>query len=1423
MRLKNVLIALACLSAARVRADVVLNSFESVSATGYTVWTRGANGGLCSLKPCGINGPCATVFQDAAFATDGTRSGKVWLQGEDGGSGDLEDCAANNCSTNPLLRTLQLASFSPHDWSTGFLRVQFDARKHSPSDPLEVDIQFKDGTQTIGPLAFNLNANDAWNTFSVNIQDLANAGLNVANVTEVDLIVGGASPQACTTVYLDNLRLQGGTPPCAPVSVSAVATGVSGQIQVSWSEVCAPTFPITGYCVYRASYAFVNPLNAQVTTCNLAGSPLTVNGLTDGKPYWFKVVAIDSAGNASPAGDVGSLDMASPYCGTPAPANSAVGWAQAVRVIWSPVGGATTYRIYKSTYNPATCQDRGPLRVALPGASVYFDDFNVTIGNTYCYVVTADAGGCESACSNAACSLFNGAGTPPCLPPGPVPNFTVTPGQGNMTLNWDQPVAGGSPLFKYEVWRATFSGAFATKTQVGTVFDTGASSYAHVDPSLAPVKNYCYMIRAVDSGGCTNFSPEQCATTLCNLNPPGAQAAQGYCDRVRISWASISTTLYRVYKAPNPASCVALQNPGNLVASFPSASVYFDDFAVTNGQTYDYAVTAWSPTCESACGGAVSALFQTTDPCPPAPPCTPPGVIGLPTGTAGTRQVVIHWNRPVTGGTPISRYFVWEGVGATGGLSGKSITATVWDQPGGPVFTATFTGLAQDTTHCFIVEVADDGNPSCTNFSAEACFTTACVPPAPVGPVALSAVAPDALAVTWSAALPGELPVTRYDVYRTTVPGGAALLAGSVFSTGAATFTFTHTGLGNPLDYCYQVRAVDTGGCTSWSGIACHACNPPGPVAPLAVSAVAPSSLVVTWTSPALGEVAMSRYTVYRATVAGGAQAVLGTVFDTGPGSYSFTNTGLTLTRDYCYTIRAIDGVGCTSFSPETCHPGCALPPASPPPPVVAAQPPNSLLVTWGKAAPGELAVSRYIVYQSTGAGGTGAQAGTVYDDGISAIFSFTATGVTLTATWCFTVEAVDGAGCVAWSAQTCHSCVPPGPVPPVALTAIAATQLAVMWSRPVPGETALSVYFIYRATVAGGPQVNVATVYDDGVATAYTFTHTGLALINTYCYQVNGVDRSGCSNWSVESCYMCQPPVWTGLTCGGTPTYACLLPVTQTSTVISLTWDAALAGATDNPVSYYRVFRSTDPACGGAAQIGTVIALPVTATAFTYVDQGVIPANNYYYEVVAVSRNGCVVNSECASTGTPGACQFASGPVATVLPGPTATPMVRLDWTSLVTGTIQKFEVWRGGSATGGQAGKTRIASLAGTVSAYVDSTVAPGQSYCYVVTMDVVPACTVVSAETCASPPTLAFTAYPNPAKLSEGGVRFDGLDPEAAIELYTLTGELVRRATSASGGLWIWDGKNDDGSIVASGIYLYIVRNKKATIKGKLVVAR
>ncbi len=82
-------------------------------------------------------------------------------------------------------------------------------------------------------------------------------------------------------------------------------------------------------------------------------------------------------------------------------------------------------------------------------------------------------------------------------------------------------------------------------------------------------------------------------------------------------------------------------------------------------------------------------------------------------------------------------------------------------------------------------------------------------------------------------------------------------------------------------------------------------------------------------------------------------------------------------------------------------------------------------------------------------------------------------------------------------------------------------------------------------------------------------------------------------------------------------------------------------------------------------------------------------------------------------------------------------------------------------------------------------------------------------------------------------QSGITFDNLTKSAEVFIYTLTMDLVRRfrVTESNlderSGKWRWDGRNDSGDSVASGLYIYMVKddsaggvNKKT---GKLVIVR
>lgn len=76
-----------------------------------------------------------------------------------------------------------------------------------------------------------------------------------------------------------------------------------------------------------------------------------------------------------------------------------------------------------------------------------------------------------------------------------------------------------------------------------------------------------------------------------------------------------------------------------------------------------------------------------------------------------------------------------------------------------------------------------------------------------------------------------------------------------------------------------------------------------------------------------------------------------------------------------------------------------------------------------------------------------------------------------------------------------------------------------------------------------------------------------------------------------------------------------------------------------------------------------------------------------------------------------------------------------------------------------------------------------------------------------------TMDLFVYPNPVQISSSQdtqIYIDGLVTETEISITAIHGDLVRRM-QARGGRGVWDGRNQDGELVSSGMYLIVARGK------------
>ena len=88
-------------------------------------------------------------------------------------------------------------------------------------------------------------------------------------------------------------------------------------------------------------------------------------------------------------------------------------------------------------------------------------------------------------------------------------------------------------------------------------------------------------------------------------------------------------------------------------------------------------------------------------------------------------------------------------------------------------------------------------------------------------------------------------------------------------------------------------------------------------------------------------------------------------------------------------------------------------------------------------------------------------------------------------------------------------------------------------------------------------------------------------------------------------------------------------------------------------------------------------------------------------------------------------------------------------------------------------------------------------------------------------------AAYAYPVPFKPSSGHTTIKFLVPgvNSTIKVYTILGELVKEIDTApdANNIVTWDVHNQDGDAVASGVYIYQIKNSFSEKRGKLIIVR
>ncbi len=791
------------------------------------------------------------------------------------------------------------------------------------------------------------------------------------------------------------------------------------------------------YRVYRASPDEIFTRIASNTT--ITETTFTDTGLVNGTEYRYRVRAVDSAdGESSDSAEV----TATPALIAPlAPTNlTATPGSNQVLLSWDAVDGAAEYRVFSSFLSSGALPR---IAVGVTITDPTYTDTNLINGFPYRYAVRAVNRAGESPSSDEVTATPAASVTAPAAPG----NLSATAGNAEVSLLWDA-VDGAT---EYQIYRADTANGVLTRIASSVTINT----VNYTDTGLVNGTTYRYTVRASNSVGESSDSSEVTATPAVPVPAaPANLTATAVSARVSLSWdAADDAAEYRVYRK--------ITVDGTLTRIGSTAATSYADTGLTNGTTYRYVVRAANTAGESPDSNEASAT-----PNLPAPENL--------TATAGTAQVLLSWDAV----TRAAEYRIYRAATADGTLTriAENITITTTSY--------TDADLAGGTAYRYVVRSVSGAAESPNSNEA-----SAATPAVPAAPANLSATLGNTqVSLTWD-----EVDnAAEYYVYR--APRSSfAVFVRIADSTTITDASYTDTGLTAGDAFRYVVRAVNSNGESLNSDIVTVTVITVPSVPANLRATVADAAVALSWDAVA----GAAQYRIYRAATANGTLTRIAgstTITDT-----AYTDTGLTNSTAYRYTVRAVNAAGESADSSEVSATPAAVT-------TVPAAPANlsfitgavSVILSWDAVA----GATEYRVYRAATADGTLTRI-----DGSTTItdITYTDTSVTNGVAYRYAVRAVNAIGESIDSSEVTARPDDHGSARAAATPITPGTAVSAAIARLQDVD-----YFSFDVTVASEPvsitAVSTFSISDDDVNIQGTiYNSAGTELASNANYDING------------------------------------------------------------------------------------------------------------------------------------------------------------------------------------------------------------------------------------------------------------------------------------------------------------------------------